>query len=321
MKKILLKKVLLFAALLGLSSFFLTGCKKDGLVTKSKSTDSTVTTLATGSSYYYVTPDNSGNLYALGYGGTTIYKYNGNSGKTAFYTLPVTTSGDSTVVNKLECLTSDSLGNIYTVSVNNAGVANVLKITQSGSASTIFSSINANNGHQIQSIASNNGNFYFSDNTGIYKIAPGSSPELLVQSTSADFAVDKNGNVLYFTYAQSNNNGEISLNQITPQGGQSVLVPNLYNTGNSGGFGTDIVTDKFGNIYAYITTNPFALLKINTALKITTVMTGTLGNVDGPFGVAEIGGTSDMVADPTGNIYFSQINNDGSESYLRKITF
>jgi len=321
MKKILLKKILSFAGLLMLSSSFLTGCKKDGLLVKSKSTDSTVTTLATGSAYYYITPDNNGNLYALGYGGTTIYKYNGNSGKTAFYTLPEIASGDSTVVNKLECLTSDSLGNIYTVSVNNSGVANVLKITQAGSASTIFSNIDANNGHQIQYIVSNNGNFYFSDSNGIFKIAPEGSPEFLVSSISADFAVDKNGNVLYVTYTSLNNIGEVNLNQVSAQGVKSALVPDLYNTGTNAGFGTDIVTDKFGNIYAYVTTNPFVLLKINTAAKVSTVMIGTIGNVDGTFKTAEIGGAYNMVADPTGNIYFSQGNNDFSESYLRKITF
>jgi hypothetical protein len=316
-----MKKILLFtAALFLLSTIFLTGCKKDGLLVKSKSTDSTVTTLATGS-YYYVTTDNKGELYALASGGTTIYKYDGNSGKTAFYTLPETASGDSTAFNKMECLTSDSLGNIYTVNVNGEGVANVLKITQSGSASTVFSNVNSDKVLQVQYIGINNGAFYFSTYMGIYKIVPGGSPQLLVNSFSPDFAVDKNGNVIYATYIQLANTANISLNQITPQGGQSVIAANIYSTGNTSTFGTDIVTDKFGNTYVYITTSSFTLLKVNAAAKVSTVMTGTIGDVDGTFKTAEIGGIYNMIADPTGNIYFSQGNNDLSESYVRKITF
>ncbi|WP_158991872.1 hypothetical protein [Mucilaginibacter sp. L196] len=317
-----MKKILLFAvALLVLSTFFLTGCKKDGLSIKPKSTDSTVTTLATGSSYYYVTTDNSGNLYALGLGGTTIYKYDIHNGKTPFYTLPQGTGNDTTVINRMECLTSDSLGNIYTLSVNNAGTANVLKITTSGSASTIFSDINPDKELPVQYIGTYNETFYFSTQAGIYKIASGGSPQFLISNVSANFAIDKNGNVIYATYAQPNNAGESSLSQISPQGVQSVIVANLYNTGNTGNYVTTIVIDKFGDIYAYITTSSFVLLKVNAAAKISTVMTGALGNVDGLFGAAEIGGAFNMVADPTGNIYFTQTNNDGSESYLRKITF
>jgi hypothetical protein len=320
MKKILLKKVLLFAGLLMLSSFFLTSCKKDGLLVKSKSTDSTVTTLATGS-YYYVTTDNSGELYALGNGGNTIYKYDGNGGKTAFYTLPATASGDSTAFNKMQCLTSDSLGNIYTVNVNGEGAANVLKITQSGSASTVFSNVNPDKVLQVQYIGTNNGAFYFSTYAGIYKVAPGAGPQLLANSFSPDFALDKNGNVIYATYIQLANTAKISLNQITPQGGQSILAANIYSTGNTSVFGTNIVTDKLGNTYVYITTSSFTLLKINTAATVSTVMTGTIGNVDGTFKTAEIGGIYNMAADPSGNIYFTQGNGNLSDSYVRKITF
>jgi len=316
-----MKNTLLFiAALFVLPTILLPGCKKDGLLVKSKSTDSTVTTLATGS-YYYVTTDNNGELYALAYGGNTIYKYDGNSGKTAFYTLPATVSGDSTAFNKMQCLTSDSLGNIYTINVNGEGTANVLKITQSGSASTTFSNINPDKVLQVQYIGTNNGGFYFSTYAGIYKIAPGTGPQLLVNSFSPDFAVDKNGNVIYATYIQYDNTAKISLNQVTPQGGQSVIAANIYSTGNTSVFGTNIVTDKLGNTYVYITTSSFTLLKINTAAIVSTVMTGTIGNVDGTFKTAEIGGVYNMVTDPSGNIYFSQGNDNLSESYIRKITF
>jgi hypothetical protein len=316
-----MKNTLLFiAALFVLPTILLPGCKKDGLLVKSKSTDSTVTTLATGS-YYYITTDNSGDLYALAYGGNTIYKYDGNSGKTAFYTLPQVTSNDTLAYNKIECLTSDSLGNIYTVNVNGAGTANVLKITQSGVASTEFTDINPDKKLQVQYTGIYNGTFYFSNAAGIYKVVSGGNSQFLISNFSADFAIDKNGNVIYATYTQSNNTGEISLNQISPQGVQSVIAANLYNTGTNSTFGTDIVTDKFGNIYTYITTSSFVLLKVNSAAKISTVMTGKIGNVDGPFGTAEIGGAFNMVADPTGNIYFTQGNNDLSEYYLRKITF
>jgi len=315
-----MKQLLLFGiVLLMLSLFFFTGCKKDGFVAP-KIKDSTVTTLASGS-YYYLTTDNNGNLYTLGYNADTVYKFDATNGKTRFYALPITTDHDTVVVNKLRCLASDSSGNIYTVSVNNAGTANVIEIPQSGSASTIFSNIDTKRGFQITNIASSKGNFYFSDNTGIYEIAPGGTPVLLATSFSSDFAVDANGNVIYTTYTYVNNVGEINLNQVTPQGVKSVLVANLYNTGTSSAFDADVATDRFGNIYAGITNNSFSLLKVSAAKKVTTVMTSVFGNVDGPLHTAEIGAAFNMVADPTGNIYFSQFTTSNSVFSLRKITF
>ncbi|SDT63712.1 hypothetical protein SAMN05216490_4493 [Mucilaginibacter mallensis] len=315
-----MKQLLLFAVvLLMLSLFFFTGCKKDGFVAPKKQ-DSTVTTLTSGK-YYYLTTDNNGDLYTLGYGADTIYKFDAVSGKTRFYSLPVTTDHDTVVVNKLECLTSDSSGNIYAVSVNNAGYANVLKIPQSGSASTIFNNIDAKYGSRITNIASSKGNFYFSDGTGIYEITPGGSPVLLATSFSSDFAVDADGNVIYNTYTYANNIGEINLNQVSPQGVKSVLVAGLYNTGTSSAFSDDIATDKFGNIYAGILNNSFTLLKVSSTKKVTTIMTSAFGNVDGPLRTATIGATFSMVADPSGNIYFSQGNASLSVFSLRKITF
>jgi len=317
-----MKQLLLFiAALLMLPALLLTGCKKDAAVKIPSGNDSTVTTLATGA-YYYVTPDNNGNFYALGYNGTVIYKYNAQSGKTAFYTLPQIMDHDTVVVTKLACLTTDSLGNVYTVSFNNAGLTNVLEITPSGSASTIFTNIDVNYGNQIQYIATYNGTFYFSDNTGIYKIAPAGSPQFLVNSSSgSDFAIDRNGNLIYSIYAYANNSGEYSLGQINPQGVKSVLVSSLYNTGTSTAFGIDIITDKFGDIYTYITNNNFTLLKINSAGKISTISSGAIGDVDGPLATAEIGGAFNMVADQSGNLYFSQGNGNLTVFDVRKITF
>ena len=315
-----MKQLLLFGiVLLMLSLFFFTGCKKDGFVAP-KIKDSTVTTLASGS-YYYLTTDNNGDLYTLGYNADTVYKFDATSGKTRFYALPITTDHDTVVVNKLRCLASDSSGNIYTVSVNNAGTANVIEIPQSGSASTIFSNISAKNGFQITNIASSKGNFYFSDNIGIYEIVPGGTPVLLATSFSSDFAVDASGNVIYTTYTYANNVGEINLNQVTPQGVKSVLIANLYNTGNSSAFGADITADRYGNIYAGITNNSFILLKVSAAKKVNTIMTSVFGNVDGSLHSAEIGAAFNLVADPTGNIYFSQYTANNSVFSLRKITF
>jgi len=315
-----MKQLLLFGVvLLMLSLFFFTGCKKDGFVAP-KIKDSTVTTLASGS-YYYLTTDNNGNLYTLGYNADTVYKFDATSGKTRFYALPVTTDHDTIVVNKLQCLASDSSGNIYTLSVNNAGNANVIEIPQSGSASVILSNIDAKKGSRITNIASSKGNFYFSDGTGIYVIAPGGTPILLATSFSSDFAVDANGNVIYTTYTYANNVGEINLNQVTPQGVKSVLISGLYNTGTSSVFGADIATDRFGNIYAGVVNNSFTLLKISATKKVTTIITSAFGNVDGSLHTATIGATFNMVADPTGNIYFSQSLVNESVFSLRKITF
>ena len=317
-----MKQLLLFAiVLLMLSLFFFTGCKKDGFVAP-KIKDSTVTTIATGS-YYYLATDNTGDVYTLGLGADTIYKFDAVSGKSRFYALPITTDHDTVVVSKLECLTSDSSGNIYTVNVNNAGYANVLKISQSGSVSTIFSNINAKRGFRITNIASSKGNFYFSDGTGIYEIAPGDTPVLLATSFSSDFAVDADGNVIYNTYTYANNVGELNLNQVSPQGVISVIVAGLYNTGNSSVFDDDIATDKFGNIYAGILNNSFTLLKVSAAKKVTTIMTSAYGNIDGPLRTAKIGAAFNLVADPSGNIYFSQNNSSSGNPVfsLRKITF
>ncbi len=315
-----MKQVLLFAVvLLMLSLFFFTGCKKDGFVAP-KIKDSTVTTLATGS-YYYLTTDNNGDVYTLGYGADTIYKFDAVSGKTRFYSLPVTTDHDTVVINKLECLTRDSSDNIYAVSVNNAGVANVLKIPQSGSPSTIFSNIDGTKGLRITNIASSKGNFYFSDGTGIYEIAPGGTAVLLATSFSSDFTVDADGNVIYTTYTYANNAGKINLNQVSPQGVKSVLVTGLYNAGNSSAFSADIATDKFGNIYAAVMDNSFMLLKVSPTKKVTTIMSSAFGNVDGPLRTAKIGAAFNLAADPTGNIYFSQFTANNSVFSLRKITF
>ena len=295
----------------------LIGCKKDGAL-KPIASDSTVTTLATGA-YSFVTTDNTGELYALGYNGTTIFKYDGHNGKIAFYTSPQVSSGDTTSANKLECLTSDSLGNVYTVSVNSAGVADILKITSSGAASTILSNVNSNNAYPIQCLATYNGTFYFSNPDGIYKIVAGGAPQFLVSIINSSFAIDRNGNVIYTAYSQANNNGQISLDEITPQGAQSVVVANLYTAINSGITAT-VATDKLGNVCTYVTADSFALLKTNSNAKTTTLLSGVIGNVDGTFKTAKIAGVIDMVADPSGNIYFSQGSGLSANS-VRKITF
>ena len=312
-----MKKILIIPAAVSMLLSTLVGCKKDGNL-KPITSDSTVTTLATGA-YSFVTTDNTGELYALGYGGTTIFKYDGHSGKTAFYTSPQVSSGDTTSVNKLECLTSDSLGNVYTISVNSSGVANILKITSSGAVSTVLSNINSNNAYPIQCLATYNGTFYFSNPDGIYKIAAGGAPQFLVSIINSSFAVDRNGNVIYTAYSQANNNGQINLDEITPQGAQNVMVANLYTAINSGITAT-IATDKSGNIYTYVTADYFALLKTNSAGKTTTLLSGEIGNIDGTFKTAEIAGIIDMVTDPSGNIYFTQ-GSGLSANTIRKITF
>ena len=312
-----MKKILIIPAAILMLLSTLAGCKKDGAL-KPVTADSTVTTLATGA-FSFVTTDNTGELYALGYGGSTIFKYDGHNGKIAFYTSPQVSSGDTTAVNKLECLTSDSLGNVYTVSVNDAGVADILKITSSGAASTILSNVNSNNTYPIQCLATYNGTFYFSNPDGIYKIVAGCAPQFLVSIINSSFAIDRNGNVIYTAYSQANNNGQISLDEITPQGAQSVVVANLYTAINSGITAT-VATDKLGNVCTYVTADSFALLKTNSNAKTTTLLSGVIGNVDGTFKTAKIAGVIDMVADPSGNIYFSQGSGLSANS-VRKITF
>ena len=110
-------------AFLLLTALFVAGCKKDLTLKKLPATDTTanhgtVSTVINGL-YNWIAADNAGNIYALNsnnnYPTDTIFKIDSLGNKSFYYTPPITTDHDTTVISTMGCLTIDSVGNLYTV--------------------------------------------------------------------------------------------------------------------------------------------------------------------------------------------------------------
>src|ERR1700761_2732987 len=110
-----MKRTLLYLpALVMLSLLFWSSCKKD-LVTHGSA--SAVSTISTGGyAFDFITVDKSGNIYGLHHNiaGDTIYRITAGGAKTLFYTPAATTVNDTLQHHPMDCLTTDSTGNIYT---------------------------------------------------------------------------------------------------------------------------------------------------------------------------------------------------------------
>ena len=324
------QKIIYTIASLLAVTFFLGGCKKDGFK-KLSANDSTLTvsTLATGL-YDYIAADNSGNIYALrlNLGADTIYKFDASGAKTFFYTAPTTTDHDTTVKHTMACLATDSLGNVYTINYSGGTyIPNVMKITPSGSASIVYSSITAYGGLQIQKIAvDGNGYFYFSDGHGIHTIFTNGNSELVVTGVST-FAVDKKGDIFYPT---TNSSGQISINETFTGGASSVIIAGPGSTQTSVTFNNvaSLATDEYGDIFTGEVSGTniatIHLLKYtaynsqNTGWQsVTTIISSPFGHVDGPAATAKIGVPFSMVTD-NNSLYFSEVT--GTPADIRKIS-
>src|ERR1700748_496093 len=118
-------------ALLLLSVFFINGCKKDlalkklNTLTDSAARHITVSTITTGY-YNFVAPGGNGSVYILRGNADTIYKVDSTGNKTVFYT-PLAPTVTDTAVNILTALTTDSSGNVYTLSFSSLA-AKIIKI-------------------------------------------------------------------------------------------------------------------------------------------------------------------------------------------------
>jgi hypothetical protein len=135
-----------FAFLL-LAALSLGSCKKSLLSKTSpsnslKTDTSAVVSTTYGGFYSYVAADKTGDIYATtaSIGNDTIYKFTALT-KSAFYVSPITLSNDTATHHTFGCLTTDTLGNVYVIDYNNGSGTDVIKITASGAASTLFSNI------------------------------------------------------------------------------------------------------------------------------------------------------------------------------------
>lgn len=319
------------AALLAVT-ILLGGCKKDGFK-KLSANDSTLTvsTLTTGL-YDYIAADNSGNVYALhlNYGADTIYKFDASGNKTLFYTAPTTTDHDTVVKHTMACLSTDSLGNIYTINYSGGTyVPNVMKITSAGSASTVYSNITPYGGLQIQKIAvDGNGYFYFSDGHGIHTIFTNGNSELVVTGVST-FAVDKKGDIFYPT---TNSSGQMSITETFTGGGASVIIAGPGSTQTSVTFNnvSSLATDKYGDVFTGEVSGTniatIHLLKYTAYnpqktgwQSVNTIISSPFGHVDGPVATAKIGVPFSMTTDNNQSLYFSEVT--GTPADIRNISF
>jgi|GEM_PF-2820802 len=309
------KEILYIFALLLLTATFISSCKKDLSVAHRPLTDSTgrVSTVITGL-YNYIAADDAGNIYALrfNYGADTIYKIDSLGNRSLFYTPPVTIDHDTTVTNTMGCLTIDSLGNLYTINYNGNMTPSVLKITPSGSGSIIFSNITPGNGSQVEKIAVNQGNFYFSNNVGVHKITAGGSSSVILNSI-AIFTVNRDG-IIY--YPVTTNTGKDNLGQLSAYGNTytytNITLPNMI----------DLTTDKAGHIYTSDVTNNdrSSIHVINRAItKDTTIISSLLGHADGPLATAKIGVAFSLTTNNAGSLYFTEIT--GNPQDIRKISY
>jgi len=320
------KGTLYTLALLLLSVFIIDGCKKDLALKKLNTlTDSaahhiTVSTMTTGY-YNLVAPGGNGSVYILRGYADTIYKVDSAGNKTVFYT----PAAVDTAVNMLTALTTDSSGNVYTLSFSKLA-AKIIKISPAGSATTYIDNLVAykNAGGIINIVIDNSGNIYFANYNGIYKAVPGGAISQISTEQTASIAIDDAGDLII---AHDN-----TIGKITP-GGTETIIAGTGSYGSADGpvatatFNIihEIACDNKGNIFVSEVKNGNTnqIRVITNANKVYTLISSLTGHVDGPISIAKIGTPSFLVTDAAGNLYFSEGNNDGgpASNDIRKITF
>ena len=346
------QKILSLLVLVLLPALFLASCTKT-LVTKKSALavnnigtgDTAVSTVNTGL-YQYIATDKNGNIYGLTMhqaytGADTIYKIDAAGNKTFFYASLQTPGTDTVVIQtQLSCLTADSLGNVYTLSYNNATkIQDVIKISPAGSESVFFSNISQTLSDIQKILIDNSGTLYYYNNEGIRKVAPGGTPTTIYSGVST-FALDNAGNIYFFKTASIAANGNVSLElvRMNPAGVVTVLDNNqgsgfLAQNGQLVNIIDDIAVDNHGNVFVgnlsqYVNANSWTakniIYEISRTGIVTTLLPGTNGHVDGPLATAKIGRTISMITDGSGNLYFSETASNyfpGTGSYIRKVTF
>jgi len=315
-----MKKLTLYTLSMLLAGILLNSCKKDVPSIKTTKTDTTtakVSTIAYGN-YQYITVDKSGNIYALRINSPadTIYKFTQAGVRSVFFVPPVTMNDDTAVTHVMNGLTTDSLGNIYTVVYNGiANNPNVFKIASDGTSTVAYSNINFTGELQSGKIAFDGpGNFYYTGNGTLYKISTGGATSQVAASTV--FTPDVYGNIYYAT-------NQTEVQKISPSGTVTTVVPQSKITGDIANMGSDV----FGNVYissfiddsnsgisaSQVNTATITKLKTNDSLK--TVISTKQGYADGPISTAKIMLPLSLVTDAAGNLYFLDSGD------IRKITF
>ena len=322
------KGTLYTLAFLLLTVLFVAGCKKDFTLKKLNTlTDSaahhiTVSTLTTGY-YNLVAPGENGSVYILRGYADTIYKADSAGNKTVFYTPPAPTLAD-TAVNMLTALTTDSSGNVYTLSFSKLS-AKIIKISPAGPATTYIDGLVSykDAGGIINIKIDNAGTIYFTNYNGIYKAVPGGAISQISTEQTASIAIDDAGNLII---AHDNTVGKI-----TPGGTETRIAGTGAYGSTDGPDATatfniihEIACDNKGNIFVSEVKNGDTnqIRVITNANKVYTLISSLTGHVDGPISTAKIGTPSFLVTDAASNLYFSEGNNDNSASNdIRKITF
>jgi hypothetical protein len=331
-KNLTMKQILLFAiVVLMLSTFFLTGCNKDLITTKKPTISDSVKTaslihsakISTIVSDYFsaTTTDKSGNIYGLKNANTsTIYSISASGQESVFYA-PQPVGSDTSHIS-LSCLTTDSLGNLYTVSLNSfTHLQRILKISPAGVASTFLNNfsqyISSRNSFVYEIIIDKDANLYFGDIDGIHKLTPAGTLTLIKQVYQSHFAVDKNGDVVF---PLKDSNGKIEIVKVSPQGVQSVVItPAQVNFSQVG----EVAADKWGNIFVSDLTNNTqnTIYVVNADNALFTVITSANGSTDGALATAKIYEPFNMSTDAAGNLYFFEVSDYGGGSDIRKIVF
>jgi hypothetical protein len=326
-----MKQILLFAiVVLMLSTFFLAGCNKDLIATKKPTTSDSVRTvslihsakISTIVADYFsaITTDKSGNIYGLKNVNTsTIYSISASGQESVFYA-PQPAGSDTSHIS-LSCLTADSLGNVYTVSLNSfTRLQSVLKISQAGVVSTFLNNfsqyISTRNSFVYEIIIDKDANLYFGDIDGIHKLTPAGTLTLIKQVYQNRFAVDKNEDVVF---PLKDSNGKIEIVKVNPQGVQSVVITPAQTNFTQVG---DVTADKWGNIFVSDYTNTQnTIYVVNVDNTLFTIITSANGNVDGALAAAKIYTPFNISTDAAGSLYFFEVSDYGGGSDIRKIVF
>ncbi len=220
-------------------------------------------------------------------------------------------------------LTTDSLGNVYTVNTNSLNYKqSVVKISPGGNATDFISNFSQYVSPRNRSIGKividKNQNFYFMDIDGIHKISAIGVVSVIATNNDDRFAVDNDESVIYSITDGAAHTAKIV--KITRAGVQSVVA----NTENINFWSvTDIVTDTRNNIYigTLSLSDINTIYKINASGKLITLVAGANGHTDGSLASAKIGGPFYISIDATGSLYFFEVPSGGGMLCIRKITF
>jgi hypothetical protein len=306
--------------------FTVSGCKKE--LTAKKTTlsanDSTaMVTTVTGGYYNFVAAGTGGNIYLLRGYTDTIYKVDATGSKTTFYVPPAPTQAD-TANYMLNCLTTDSAGNVYTLSFS-ALTAKIIKINTSGVASTYIDNLDSYNnaGAYAEIKIDNTGNIYFSNYGGVFKIT---SAGVVSQITALQVVItlDNAGNII----VPYNN----AIRKLSATGTLSIIAGTGLYGDVDGPAATaaftniqSITCDNKGNTYVAESSNDGTINQIRVISgtgTVSTLLSNPNGHLDGNVSTAKIVTPACLAADAAANLYITEGTFvPGTVNDVRKITF